>query len=131
MLYVLKRKDEIVTLVDFLEDGSVYKFHQDLVNPEIAPLHAPNNHDWLKQWWKRRSVPIDQGHIRSMLEKKGLLGPEDFLLKNLGLSLTDYYWISPLDSGLTWKDVNLFVNEFHGDILIGEDETAKEDKIPH
>ena len=27
MLYVLKRKDEIVTLVDFLEDGSVYKFH--------------------------------------------------------------------------------------------------------
>lgn len=131
MLYVLKRKDEIVTLVDFLEDGSVYKFHQDLVNPEIAPLHDPNNHDWLKQWWKRRSVPIDQGHIRSMLEKKGLLGPEDFLLKNLGLSLTDCHWISPLDSGLTWKDVNLFVNEFHGDILIGEDETVKEDKIPH
>lgn len=91
MLYVLKRKDGIVTLVDFLEDGSVYKFHQDLVNPELAPLHDPNIHDWLKQWWKRRSVPISQGHIRSMLEKKGLLGPEDFLLKNLGLSLTDYY----------------------------------------
>lgn len=25
MLYVLKRKDEIVTLADFLEDGNVYK----------------------------------------------------------------------------------------------------------
>lgn len=44
--------------------------------------------DWLRQWWKRRAVPISQGHIRSMLESKGLLGPEDFLLKNLGLSLT-------------------------------------------
>lgn len=131
MLYVLKRKDEIVTLIDFLEDGSVYKFHQDLVNPELAPLHDPNNHDWLKQWWKRRSVPISQGHIKSMLEKKGLLGPEDFLLKNLGLSLTDYYWISPMDSGLTWKDVNLYVNEFHGDILIGEEETEEKGKIPH
>lgn len=42
MLYVLKRKDEIITLVDFLEDGSTYKFHQDLVNPEIALLHAPD-----------------------------------------------------------------------------------------
>lgn len=131
MLYVLKRKDEIVTLVDFLEDGSVYKFHQDLVNPELAPLHDQNNHDWLKQWWRRRSVPISQGHIRSMLEKKGLLGPEDFLLKNLGLSLTDYYWISPLDSGLTWKDVNLFDNEFHGDIIISADENEIKDEMPH
>ena len=131
MLYVLKRKDEIVTLVDFLEDGSVYKFHQDLVNPELSPLHDPDNHDWLKQWWKRRSVPISQGHIRSMLEKKGLLGPEDFLLKNLGLSLTDYYWISPMDCGLTWKNVNLFDNEFHGDILISVDENEKKDEIPH
>lgn len=131
MLYVLKRKDEIITLVDFLEDGSVYKFHQDLVNPELAPLHNPDDHDWLKQWWKRRSVPIRQGHIKNMLEKKGLLGPEDFLLKNLGLSLTDYYWISPMDSGLTWKDVNLFDNEFHGDILIGTDKNEKENEIPH
>lgn len=131
MLYVLKRKDEIVTLIDFLEDGSVYKFHQDLVNPELAPLHDQNNHDWLKQWWRRRSVPISQGHIKSMLEEKGLLGPEDFLLKNLGLSLTDYYWISPIDSGLTWKDVNLFDNEFHGDILISADENEIKDEIPH
>ncbi len=131
MLYVLKRKDEIITLVDFLEDGSVYKFHQDLVNPELAPLHNPDDHDWLKQWWKRRSVPISQGHIKNMLEKKGLLGPEDFLLKNLGLSLTDYYWISPMDSGLTWKDVNLFDNKFHGDILIGADKNEKENEISH
>ena len=49
MLYVLKRKDQIITLVDFLEDGSVYKFHQDLVHPELAPLHDVKNHDWLKQ----------------------------------------------------------------------------------
>lgn len=107
MLYVLKRRDDIVTVIDFLEDGTIYKFHHELVNPELAPLHDADNHDWLKQWRKRRAVPVGQGHIRQLLEKRGLLGPEDYLLKNLGLSLTDYYWISPLDSGLTWKDVNL------------------------
>ena len=50
MLYVLKRKDDIVTLIDFMEDGTIYKFHQKLVNPELAPLHDTGNHDWLKQW---------------------------------------------------------------------------------
>lgn len=131
MNYVLKRKDEIITLIDFAEDGSIYKFHEKLVNPELSPLHDVHNHEWLKQWWKRRSVPISQGNIRAMLEKKGLLGPEEFLLKNLGLSLTDYYWISPLDSGMTWKDVNLFDNDFHGNILIAESEEEDDSKLPH
>jgi hypothetical protein len=131
MLYVLKRKDEIVTLIDFLEDGNIYKFHQKLVNPEIAPLHDAHNHDWLKQWWKRRAVPVNQGHIRKLLEKKGLLGPEDYLLKNLGLSLTDCYWISPMDSGLTWNDVNLFENELCEDIQIGTEGSGENDGMPH
>ncbi len=131
MNYVLKRKDEIITIIDFAPDGSVYKFHQKLVNPTLAPLHDANNFDWLKQWWKRRAIPISQGNIRKMLEKKGLLGTEDFLLKNLGLSLTDYYWISPLDSGMTWTDVNLFDNDFHGNIMLGEAEDKNEEGIPH
>ena len=87
-------------------------------NAHLAPLHEPNSTDWLKKWWARRAVPISQGHIKQMLNDKGLLGPEDYLVKNLGLSLTDYYWISPIDSGLQWKDVNLFENEFHNDIKI-------------
>ena len=131
MNYVLKRKDEIITIIDFADDGSVYKFRQDLIHPELAPLHDPNQFDWFKQWWKRRAVPISQGNIRQMLERKGLLGTEDFLLKNLGLSLTDYYWISPVDSGLTWQDVNLFENDFHGNILIGETDDENKDGIPH
>lgn len=131
MNYVLKRKDEIITIIDFADDGSIYKFHPQLVNAQLAPLHDANNFDWLKQWWKRRSVPISQGNIRRMLEEKGLLGPEDFLFKNLGLSLTDYYWISPLDSGMTWKDVNLYDNDFRGNILLGESKENVDDSIPH
>lgn len=131
MNYVLKRKDEIITIIDFADDGSVYKFHQNLVNPELAPLHNADNFNWLKQWWKRRSIPISQGNIRQMLEKKGLLGPEDFLFKNLGLSLTDYYWISPLDAGMTWKDVNLFDNDFHENIFLSEADDENYDDLPY
>ncbi len=131
MLHVLKCKDEIIAMIDFAEDGSVRKFRENPASSHLLPLHDPNNQDWLKQWWKRRSVPISQGNIRRMLEEKGLLGPEDYLFKNLGLSLTDCYWISPMDSAMKWKDVNLFENEFHGDILIGKGGESEADSVPH
>ncbi len=131
MNYVLKRKDEVITIINFTEDGKVYRFHQDLVNPELAPMHDSKNYNWLREWWSRRSVPISQGNIRKMLEEKGLLGPEDYLLKNLGLSLTDYYWISPVDSGMMWKDVNLFENEFRGNIFIGDEIQYSNQNFPH
>lgn len=37
----------------------------------------------------------------TLLKIKGIFYPEEYLVKNLGLSLTDYYWIRPIDSGLT------------------------------
>ena len=66
-----------------------------------------------------------------MLIDKGLLGSEDYLVKNLGLSLTDYYWISLVDSGLHWKDVNLFENDFYNDIDISGDERDTPGNFPH
>lgn len=44
--------------------------------------------------------------------------------KNLGLSLTDYYWVKPIDSELEWKDVNLFENDFHNEMVV---DTAVDD----
>lgn len=46
-------------------------------------------------------MPLSQGKIRRILEEQGVSCPEEYLVKNLGLSLTDYYWIRPLDSELT------------------------------
>ena len=34
--------------------------------------------------------------------------------------MTDYYWIKPLGSGLTWEDVNLFDNDFKENLLLGK-----------
>ena len=125
--YILKRKDEDVAVINITEDGTITDYRLVEENSLLAPLHDTGSTDWLKLWWKRRAVPIEQGHIKAMLEKRGLLGPEDFLVKNLGLSLTDYYWISPIGTKLRWKDVNLFSNEFHDDINIAGDE---EENIP-
>ena len=130
MLYYLKRKNENIALIDFIPDGDIYEV-REIINNELSPLHMQNDFNWLKRWWKRRSVPISQGNIRFLLEKKGLLGSEEYLLKNLGLSLTDYYWICPVNSELTWEDINLFDNEFVGNIMMGEMESDIQDGMPH
>ena len=87
-------------------------------NQEIAPLQERICIDWIERWWNKRAVPLNQGKIREILEQHGVSCPEAYLVKNLGLSLTDFYWIRPLESGLTWKMVSLYQNEFRGNLEI-------------
>lgn len=129
--YILKRRDEPIAIINLAEEGTIIDYKLVKENEVLAPLHDSKSTDWLKQWWSRRAVPISQGHIKAMLEKRGLASPGDYLVKNLGLSLTDYYWIAPDDSGMIWKDVNLFTNDFHDDINIAGDVYDASDVILH
>ncbi len=117
MNYVIMRKNDPITAAEFSEDGTMLRYSQNFINPELAPLQSKNSSSWLRNWWKTRSIPIGQGKIEAILAQKGLLSPENYLLKNLGLSLTDYYWIKPVGSDLTWEDVNLFDNTFRDNLL--------------
>ncbi len=117
MNYFIMRKNDPIALAEFSEDGTMLRYTRQLINPELAPLQSKSSSGWLRDWWKIRAVPIGQGRIANMLTQRGLLGPEEYLLKNLGLSLTDYYWIKPVDSSLTWENVNLFDNDFSENLL--------------
>lgn len=126
MEYFLMRKDDIVTLCDFAPDGTMDSFAPNYRNPELAPLESSTSKNHLKKWWQNRQIPLSQGRVRSMLEEKGLVAPGEFLLRNLGLSLTDYYWIRPVDSSLRWADVNLFENDFREDLMVGIDSESSD-----
>ncbi|MCD7819108.1 MAG: HipA domain-containing protein, partial [Lachnospiraceae bacterium] len=127
MNYLIMRKNDPITAAQFSEDGTMIRYAGQILHPELAPLQSKISSGWLRDWWKTRSIPISQGKISEMLQKKGLLGPEDFLVRNLGLSLTDYYWIKPAVSDLTWEDVNLFDNSFRNNLLTNQPEA---DEIP-
>lgn len=91
-------------------------------NPELLPLGGNIDSAMLKKWWQRRAVPMGQGKIQRILEQLGIATPQEYLVKNLGLSLTDHYWIKPLDMELGWDDINLFTNDFRdpvGDMQFG------------
>ncbi len=122
MNYLIMRKNNPITAAQFSEDGTMIRYAEQILHPELAPLQSKISSGWLRDWWKTHSIPISQGKVSEMLQNKGLLGPEDFLVKNLGLSLTDYYWIKPAVSDLTWEDVNLFDNSFRNNLLTNQPE---------
>ena len=70
----------------------------------------------LNRWWTKRSIPVTRPGIREALWNLNLSSPQELLLRCYGLSLSDQYWVSPIDTPLSWNRVNFFENEFSEDI---------------
>ena len=64
------------------------------------------------EWWRNRGIPRTRNNLAGLLREAGAEVPEELLRRNLGLSLSDQYWIRPDSSGLRWEDVNFFNNDF-------------------
>ena len=126
MEYYLMRRDEVLTLCDFTGDGQMISYSERFREPELMPLGYRIYPDYLKRWWSDRKIPLSQGRVEEMLRSKGIFDSSDYLLRNLGLSLTDYYWMKPIDSDLKWKDVNLYDNDFKENILSDKWENSSE-----
>ena len=110
--YELMHKDDVVASLQ-LDDlsGAILKVTPG-TNPELLPLGGSQGADSLRKWWLRRAVPISQGNIAALLQQEGIPSTQSLLVRNLGLSLSDHYWIKPSGSELTWKDVSPFSNAF-------------------
>ena len=87
-----------------------------------AKTGIPNKKE-LNEWWFGRSIPASRSGIRAALENLNIRHSEQLLLKCYGLSLSDQYWMKPVDSELEWKNINFFNNDFSddvGNILFGQ-----------
>lgn len=112
------RKDNKLGVLNIDSNGQMLNTNlYDSNNPELPLAHKcePN---YLIKWWNDRSMPLSRNKVDDMLKQKGLIDTKTYLLNNLALSLTDYYWIKPVDSEHTWKQVNLFDNDFKDDMHI-------------
>lgn len=109
-IYYLMHNDDNVAILQINDIG---KFERvKVIEPELIPPQGALSVQNLKKWWENRAVPITQKNIKNILNKYNIDTPVEFLYKNLGLSLQDHYWIKPIQSDLSWKNVNLFQNKF-------------------
>ena len=118
-MFTLMRKNEEVMMLQIGEDGNIVKLGKK-ENMALLPLQNRTSPKGVIEWWRDRAIPIKQGKIEKILRDNGIETTGIYLTHNLGLSLTDYYWIRPLGSNLTWEKVNLFDNDFKENLLLGK-----------
>ncbi len=104
--YFLKHKDGICGLINIDEtDGKVRNWHS--FHTGIDPFLGNSTLENMKIWWTQRAVPGSRKMIEEAVKKSGSHGNMDYMAKNLGLSITDTYWICPVDCELGWDNVSL------------------------
>ena len=74
------------------------KYTPFLGNPDIR---------YIKIWWKYRAVPGSRRDMKEVIRRAGCETNHEYLAKNLALSITDTYWICPIDLALSWEEINL------------------------
>jgi hypothetical protein len=126
MNYLILHNDCPVCTVDIDEDyriESIQKVHDRNRLPigirEAEKIRAAD----LDAWLFSRAIPEKREGLELILESNNVESNRELLIRNLGLGLSDHYWIRAESSGYTWKEVNFFENNFGGegdDIFIGD-----------
>jgi hypothetical protein len=100
----------------------------------FIPIGCYNNGARLHEWLKDRAVPETRKGVSHALRELGFSNTYDYLLANLGLSLTDSYWLRPRSLNLSWRQVNLYNNAFvdiFGDLTFDTHRVLTEDQKVH
>ena len=122
--YFLMHKDIPVCLMEISDDCALGSVRRNEAASAHFPLGGQMNNMKFHEWWRDRAIPKTRHGARSALQRLGYSSTNSALVNNLALSLSDCYWIRPREEKLTWKDTNLFTNDFvdtFGEITINRD----------
>lgn len=128
--FILMHKNDVVIPINFDVETGRIKDIGAVINPELIPLGGKLSKKEFNNWWERRAVPKTRKGIIAALNILNVDSCQSYLLQNLGLSLNDHYWVRPIDSELTWENVNLYENSFTdilGDFSFNGDEKIIKD----
>lgn len=106
-LYNIFHKDTLCgTIVIDSENGALTEFKN--LSKDVSPFLGNADLRLMKRWWEARAIPASRGTVDDILHRAGCFSSKEYLAKNLALSLTDTYWICPVDLDLKWRGVNLY-----------------------
>ena len=120
---IVKHRDRELLRFKWLEPEGIQIISVNAAERKFLPLEFSGANDErmlerrLEAWLKNRTAPMGRHFIRNLMTSLGLDPQEpDFHRKALdfskGLSLNDVYWVTPEDFTGSWRDCNLYDNEF-------------------
>ena len=133
MKYILMHRELPVAILSINDiSGTVYRV-DDMLQPAHLPtgLYAADRKELAKNlnlWLAGRTIPASRSGFHRALEdlqvqKKLQLSANVLMMKCFALSLSDQYWLNPVEQPLEWRKVNFYNNDFSedvGNILFGQ-----------
>ena len=116
MKITLMNKNTEVLIAEYNEQLAVFTKIYEIKNIDYAPViinqTLKTNHNdisALTEWFKGRGIPDWRDDLDLLLSKLGVSTPNELLDKAFGLSLSDQYWIKPLNSSVKYKANQLLI----------------------
>lgn len=101
--FLMHRDEQCGTLIIDETNGRVAGF-KNIANG-LSPYLGNSDLTKIKRWWDMRAVPASRSAIQEVIKRAGYINTETYLAKNLGLSMTDCYWICPEDADMHYSDI--------------------------
>ena len=114
MIYFLMHENDRIAVFEYENQNILALKINDKMSHKLPflELSSKSLEDRLIAWILNRGVPVSRQGIKTDLNIMGEEHIIDYMIENLGLSLTDHYWICPKDSDYTWEKINLYQNDF-------------------
>ena len=113
---VLRHRDRELLRFEWVEPQGVRVVSVNEAERRFLPLemHGVANDETLWTWLTRRAVPRNRRNIEELMARIGLSSRNVKGIIELcrGLSLNDVYWVVPDGCEDSWKDFNLYENDF-------------------
>lgn len=122
MQYILMNKNVPLCKIFIDENFIIEKITDIYADKKFFPIGVDviNNRPQKKslaKWWAGRAIPGSRIGANNF-EQRYNIKLKALPFKNYGLSLSDQYWIKPVDENIAWKDINFFQNDFSLDLGI-------------
>lgn len=82
--------------------------------PAILDHKGLPNRRTINEWWQSRAIPASRRHLAK--DFPYLNNTVSLTEQNMGLSLSDRYWMTESPEKYEWRDVNFFDNPFSDDL---------------
>lgn len=122
MKCILMNKNTEIAVLEYNEVLSGFDKIYEILNIHYAPFILQNyynesNDDLLflrklDDWFKGRGIPSWRDKLDLLLHRLNVETTSELLDKAFGLSLSDQYWIKPIEFNIKYDDINFFDNDF-------------------
>ena len=115
--YILMQKDHAVACVLWNPELSTSFRFLEIYDSYRLPLPILYNNGQgknfgLNEWAESRCIPPSRFQRLKSSCNLTARTPIELSLQHLGLSLSDSYWFSPENLGISWSKINFFANDF-------------------